>query len=212
MGEVSRQIEPVPRFAEPSKGKAFDVGHGHQQLAARRQEEVGLPEHLARIVHVLQRVPHRNDVKTSRRQLRMGQGAGECRQAELLPDTVDGRCGHVEPDDAPPLAVHAFEIRPAAATEIEKPAQAMPRQRLAFSQPRIPPGNAFRFGGATFRRGRRPLRPVGRRVEAVDAIGRRARIGEAEAALLALHDGKPKSAGADIVGRFDQMGPVPAAA
>ena len=47
------------------------IGHRHEQLAARDQQAKGFAQHRARLMNVLQRVPHRDDVIALRRQFRV---------------------------------------------------------------------------------------------------------------------------------------------
>src|SRR5205823_716225 len=62
MGQVPRQVQSVPSLTEPTKRQAVDVRHGDDQLALWGQKAVGFAQYFERVVDVLERLPHGDDV------------------------------------------------------------------------------------------------------------------------------------------------------
>src|SRR5262245_19924293 len=63
VSQVSRKVEPAPVSAEPAKRQAVNVRYRNDELAAGRQQVPGFAQHWHRLVDLLQRMPHRNQIE-----------------------------------------------------------------------------------------------------------------------------------------------------
>src|SRR4051812_36172549 len=141
-------------------------------------------------MQVFQRTPHRNDVKGLVRQFRMRQRTFEDRQSEVAAQMADGSPGKVQARHLPAGVAHLQEEGAIATAEIQQPSLTKPRNQLAIAPKSTQPApSPLDLAGRLKRR-------IGVAVELVNALLAGARIGVAQAAILALDDGKVQAASA----------------
>ncbi len=146
VAHVPGQIQPVPGLTEPAEGQAIDIGNRYDQLSSRHEQAAGGPEHLQRIVHVLQRLPHGDDVEAGIGKGGVRQRAAQGVDAQVGADAANCGGGQIQAGDLPALQAHAIQGGAAATAKIQKPALPVPGQDLALTVrplPARPPAACF---------------------------------------------------------------------
>ena len=118
--EMTRQIEAVPGRAKRAKRQAVDVRHGDVEPSAGSKQIMRLSQGSQRIVHVLQRLAHGDQVEAGGTKAREGEIPRQGRQPQLLTDPQDDRSRGVHPQDLPSPGVHLLQKSSAPTAEIEQ--------------------------------------------------------------------------------------------
>ena len=161
---------------------------------------------------MLEGMPHGDDIKTGRAQLRMRQGANQGAKTEFRANTLHGGLGDIEPGHFPGTAVHVGQEGTAPTTEVQQPAFPSPGKNLAFLG-RLLCGAESAETPARSPRPRGAMGPIYRGIELTDRSLCGPGIGKAKAAFLALNYSKPQAGAARRgIRRFHQRRPVSATA
>ena len=82
---------------------------------------------MARLVNVLERLPHRDQCERSRVEIGMGKGAEVNGKTQFVSDCLHRTRRDVDPSHVPAQRRHPSQVTPSTTPKVQQPARSIPR-------------------------------------------------------------------------------------
>ncbi len=97
MSQMPGQVQTVPTSTEPLPRHAREIGDGDDKTSAGQKQTMCLLQRSFWLVNVFERMPHRDEIETGKRQFVMRQRSGKSANAGACLKCLHRRCGNVKP-------------------------------------------------------------------------------------------------------------------